>query len=95
VRVDSGVAAGTIVSPYYDPLLAKLIVWDEDRDAATARMLRALAEFEVDGIQTLIPFHRAFLATGQWQRGETGRDLIEDRAWLSTLDPRRSTEAVR
>jgi acetyl-CoA/propionyl-CoA carboxylase biotin carboxyl carrier protein len=85
VRVDSGVEAGGEVSPMYDPMVAKLIVWDADRRQATQRMLRALDEFDIGGLRTLIPFHRALLATDQWERGETCRDLLEDRAWLKTL----------
>jgi len=85
VRVDTGIRAGGEVSPMYDPMVAKLIVWDADRAQATARMLRALDEFEIEGLKTLIPFHRALLETDQWARGETCRDLIEDRKWLKTL----------
>ncbi len=85
VRVDSGVLAGSEITPLYDPMVAKLIVWDADREKATRRMTRALDEFEVEGLKTLIPFHRAVMASGQWDRGETCRDLIEDRAWLKTL----------
>jgi acetyl-CoA/propionyl-CoA carboxylase biotin carboxyl carrier protein len=85
VRVDSGVGEGGEVSPAYDPMVAKLIVWDADRAQATRRMQRALGEFEIEGLRTLIPFHRALLATDQWARGETCRDLLEDRAWLKTL----------
>ena len=85
VRVDSGVQAGDEVSPMYDPMIAKLIVWDADREQATRRMLRALREYEIEGLRTLIPFHRALLATQQWARGETCRDLLEDRDWLKTL----------
>ena len=85
VRVDSGVAAGSSVPPFYDPLLAKLIVWDVGRKAATARMRRALAEFEIEGLKTLIPFHRALLETDEWRRGETCRNLIGDRAWLKAI----------
>src|SRR5271167_4323444 len=85
VRVDSGVQAGSEVSPMYDPMVAKLIVWDADRAQATRRMLRALGEFELDGLKTLIPFHKALLATEQWARGETCRDLLEDKKWLKTL----------
>src|SRR5271167_2662361 len=85
VRVDSGVRAGGEVSPMYDPMVAKLIVWDADRAQATRRMLRALGEFEIEGLKTLIPFHKALLATEQWARGETCRDLLEDRQWLKTL----------
>ena len=82
IRVDSGVERGFTVTPFYDSLLAKVIVWDESREAATTRMLGALAEFEIGGIDTLIPFHRRLLATEQWLRAETARDLLVDRAWL-------------
>jgi acetyl-CoA/propionyl-CoA carboxylase biotin carboxyl carrier protein len=85
VRVDSGVGAGGEVSPMYDPMVAKLIVWDADREQATRRMLRALEEYEIEGLKTLIPFHQALLATEQWAKGETCRDLLEDKAWLKTL----------
>jgi acetyl-CoA/propionyl-CoA carboxylase, biotin carboxylase, biotin carboxyl carrier protein len=85
VRVDSGVGAGGEVSPMYDPMVAKLIVWDSDREQATRRMLRALEEYEIEGLKTLIPFHQALLATEQWAKGETCRDLLEDKKWLKTL----------
>src|SRR5579884_1748258 len=85
VRVDSGVEAGSEISPMYDPMVAKLIVWDIDREGATARMVRALEEYEIGGLVTLIPFHRAILATEQWARAETCRDLIENREWLASL----------
>jgi acetyl-CoA/propionyl-CoA carboxylase biotin carboxyl carrier protein len=87
VRVDSGVEAGSEVTPMYDPMVAKLIVWDVDREHATRRMLRALGEYEVGGLTTLIPFHEAILATEQWDRGETCRDLMEDRDWLKSTAP--------
>ncbi len=85
VRVDSGVGAGGEVSPMYDPMVAKLIVWDADREQATKRMLRALEEYEIEGLKTLIPFHQALLQTEQWAKGETCRDLLEDKDWLKTL----------
>ena len=87
VRVDSGAEAGYEVLPLYDPMIAKLIVWDVDREASTRRMLRALSEFEIGGLRTLIPFHTRLLATPQWQKGETCRDLVEDRAWLKEIAP--------
>ena len=87
VRIDSGVSSGSEITPLYDPMVAKLIVWDNDREAATARMLRALGEFEIGGVTTLIPFHSAVLMTEQWHKGETCRDLIEDKKWLKTLAP--------
>jgi acetyl-CoA/propionyl-CoA carboxylase biotin carboxyl carrier protein len=87
VRVDSGVGRGGEVTPLYDPMVAKLIVWDVDREKATARMLRALGEYEIEGLTTLIPFHQAILATKQWADGETARDLTEDKKWLKTTAP--------
>jgi acetyl-CoA/propionyl-CoA carboxylase, biotin carboxylase, biotin carboxyl carrier protein len=93
VRVDSGVEAGSEISPLYDPMVAKLIVWDRDRQAATARMLRALDEYEIGGVTTLIPFHRALLRSEQWQRGETCRDLLEDPKWLKSLAPEEPSAA--
>jgi acetyl-CoA/propionyl-CoA carboxylase biotin carboxyl carrier protein len=80
VRVDSGIRRGFAVPPFYDSLLAKLIVWDDDRAAATARMLRALGEYEIEGLDTLIPFHRAFLATAEWRDAET-----VDADWLASV----------
>jgi acetyl-CoA/propionyl-CoA carboxylase biotin carboxyl carrier protein len=83
--VDSGVVAGTEITPLYDPMVAKLIVWDADRERATRRMLRALEEYEIEGVKTLIPFHKAIMAAEQWAKGETCRDLIEDKKWLKEL----------
>jgi acetyl-CoA/propionyl-CoA/long-chain acyl-CoA carboxylase, biotin carboxylase, biotin carboxyl carrier protein len=85
VRVDSGVLAGSEITPLYDPMVAKLIVSDADREKATRRMARALNEFQIEGVRTLIPFHKAIMASEQWANGETCRDLIEDRAWLKAL----------
>jgi acetyl-CoA/propionyl-CoA carboxylase, biotin carboxylase, biotin carboxyl carrier protein len=87
VRVDSGVERGSEVTPMYDPMVAKLIVWDVDREKATRRMLRALGEYDSGGLTTLIPFHEAILATEQWAKGETCRDLMEDRDWLKGTAP--------
>ena len=87
VRVDSGLEAGTEVTPLYDPMVAKLITWDVDREKATARMLRALGEYRIEPLTTLIPFHQAILSTEQWAKGETCRDLTEDKKWLKTLAP--------
>ena len=66
VRVDSGVAAGKDVSPDYDSMFAKLVAWGEDREEARARMLRALGEFQIDGIPTTIPFHQWVLDTPEF-----------------------------
>jgi acetyl-CoA/propionyl-CoA carboxylase, biotin carboxylase, biotin carboxyl carrier protein len=85
VRVDSGAEEGYEVLPLYDPMIAKLIVWDVDREASTRRMIRALGEYRIEGLKTLIPFHLALLDTDQWRNGETCRDLVEDKAWLKEL----------
>src|SRR3954463_16794979 len=85
VRVDSGVLSGSEITPLYDPMVAKLIVWDADREKATRRMARALREFEIEGVKTLIPFHKAIMASRQWAEAETCRDLIEDKDWLKGL----------
>ncbi len=87
VRVDSGVGANSDITPMYDPMVSKLIVWDADREQATRRMLRALDEYEIGELKTLIPFHKAILATPQWANAETCHDLIEDREWLKSTGP--------
>ena len=86
--------------PLYDPMVAKLIVWDADREQATQRMLRALSEYEIEGLKTLIPFHEALLRTEQWAKGETCRDLLEDKdvaedARLPTARAPRTTTRTR
>ncbi|UJA18932.1 acetyl-CoA carboxylase biotin carboxylase subunit [Thermoleophilia bacterium SCSIO 60948] len=87
VRVDSGLEAGSEVTPLYDPMVAKLITWDVDRGRATARMIRALDEYRIEPLTTLIGFHKAILATEQWRNAETCRDLVGDRDWLKSLKP--------
>jgi acetyl-CoA/propionyl-CoA carboxylase, biotin carboxylase, biotin carboxyl carrier protein len=94
VRVDAGIGPGSEISPMYDPMVSKLIVWDADREQATARMLRALAEYEIEGLKTLIPFHDALLRTRQWHDAETCRDLVEDRAWLKSTAPEQAPAKV-
>jgi acetyl-CoA/propionyl-CoA carboxylase, biotin carboxylase, biotin carboxyl carrier protein len=93
VRIDSGVRPGSEISPLYDPMVAKLVVWDTDREAATARMLRALDEYEIGGLTTLIPFHKALLSSKQWRKAETCRDLVEDAKWLKSLAPEQPAAA--
>ena len=77
VRVDSGVAAGSEVVGLYDPLIAKLCAWDTDRERARRRMLRALDEFVVEGVTTLIGFHRALLSHPCFIEGSTCHGLVE------------------
>ena len=77
VRVDSGVAEGSEVVGLYDPLIAKLCVLGVDREHARYRMLRALGEYEIGGVTTLVGFHRALLEHDCFAAGETCRGVIE------------------
>jgi acetyl-CoA/propionyl-CoA carboxylase biotin carboxyl carrier protein len=77
VRVDSGVAAGSEISGLYDPMIAKLIVHDTNRETARRRMLRALAEFEIGGVKSLLGFHQALLMHPCFIEGETCHGLVE------------------
>ena len=77
VRVDSGVMGGSEVVGLYDPLVAKLCTHGIDRDHARRRMLRALAEYEIGGVKTLVGFHRALLEHPCFSAGETCRGVTE------------------
>ncbi len=77
VRVDSGVVAGSEISPLYDPMIAKLVVHGVDREHARRRMLRALDELVVGGVKTLIGFHKALLTHPCFIEGETCHGLVE------------------
>ncbi|MCV7505817.1 ATP-grasp domain-containing protein [Micrococcus luteus] len=70
VRMDSGVRTGSVVPGEYDSLLAKLIVWGEDRAQAVARARDALAELRIDGVPTVVPFHRAVLEQDAFTSGD-------------------------
>ncbi len=80
VRVDSGVEAGSEVVDLYDPLLAKVIVHGGDREHARRRMLRALDEYEIGGVTTLLGFHRALLRHPCFVGGGTCRGVVESEA---------------
>ena len=77
VRVDSGVVAGSQVPDLYDPLVAKLIVQGVDREHARRRMLRALGEYEIGGITTLLGFHQALLEHPCFVEGATCHGVVE------------------
>ncbi len=103
VRVDSGVREGSEVVGIYDPLVAKLVVWDTDRERARRRMLRALGEYAIEGVTTLVPFHRALLAHPCFVAGETCFGLVEEiaarveaapAAGPAPLSPRARAEVV-
>ncbi|HZO62329.1 MAG TPA: acetyl-CoA carboxylase biotin carboxylase subunit [Gaiellaceae bacterium] len=94
VRVDSGVEAGSEISPLYDPMVAKLIVHGVDRDHARRRMLRALDEFQVGGVTTLLGFHRALLGHPCFVEGGTCHGVVESEQ-LAQLAERLTEEADR
>jgi acetyl-CoA/propionyl-CoA carboxylase biotin carboxyl carrier protein len=77
VRVDSGVTAGSDVVGLYDPLVAKLVVHGVDREHARRRMLRALGEYEIEGVKTLLGFHRALLEQPCFVEALTCRGIVE------------------
>ncbi len=77
VRVDTGVEEGDEISPFYDPMIAKLIVWDEDRDGALARMRRALADYQVAGLTTNIDFLSRLVACPAFAGADLDTGLIE------------------
>ena len=78
IRVDSGVGAGSVVSEFYDPLIAKLIVHGRDRATTIRSMERALREFRIDGVPTTIPFHRAMLQVPEFLKGDLWTTMIAD-----------------
>jgi acetyl-CoA carboxylase biotin carboxylase subunit len=77
VRVDTHIFPGYEVPPFYDSLLAKLIVWGPDRPSAIARSRRALAEFHVDGVLTNLPFHRGIVTNDAFLNAEVSTNLLD------------------
>jgi acetyl-CoA carboxylase biotin carboxylase subunit len=77
IRVDTGFEAGRTVQPYYDSLLAKLMVWGRDREQALARAGRALAEFEVEGVKTTLGLHRRLLNWEALRHAEVDTEALE------------------
>ena len=77
VRVDSAAFAGWSIPQEYDSLLAKLVVWGQDRDEARARLRRALAEFCVEGVDTTIPFFRLLIEDDEFRRGDYATPTVE------------------
>jgi len=87
VRVDSGVVEGSVISDLYDPMIAKLVVLGADRDHARRRMLRALSEFEVEGVHSLIPIHEAILKHPDFAAGGTLREFVEGGGYARSTAP--------
>jgi pyruvate carboxylase subunit A len=85
VRVDTALARGAAVPPYYDPLVAKVVTHGNDRAMAIARMERALRELVVTGISTNISFHRTVLADEAFRRGDLSTNFIAERRIVETI----------
>lgn len=90
VRLDSGVQAGSVIGGQFDSMLAKLIVTGRDRNEALARSRRALAEFNVEGLATVIPFHRAVVSDPAFIGDEDGFTVHTrwiETEWNNTIEP--------
>jgi len=95
VRVDAGVEEGSVVSPSYDPLLAKLMVVGDDRPTALARLARAMDEFEIGGLQTTLPFHRWLVGRPDFASAEGLSTDYVGRHWRpAELVPRAALRAA-
>ncbi|GAO38202.1 acetyl-CoA carboxylase biotin carboxylase [Sphingomonas changbaiensis NBRC 104936] len=81
VRVDSGLYSGYRIPPYYDSMIAKLIVWGHTREGAIRRLRRALEEFVIEGVKTTIPLHQALLEDPEFQAGDYSIKWLEE--WLA------------
>jgi acetyl/propionyl-CoA carboxylase alpha subunit len=79
VRVDTGVYPGFEITPYYDPMIAKLIVWGETRAQAILRMRRALEEYRIVGVRTNIPFHQTMMDSHRFMGGQFDTRFVEER----------------
>ncbi len=95
VRVDSGVEAGSPVPDIYDPMIAKLIVWDVDRESARRRMIRALDEYVIEGPVTLIGFHRWLFEQEEFIAGGACHELLARMSAEPTSFPDRSRTVTR
>jgi len=79
VRVDTGVYPGFEITPFYDPMIAKLIVWGETRAQAILRMRRALEEYRIVGVRTNIPFHQTMMDSHRFMGGQYDTVFVEER----------------
>ncbi len=84
VRVDTGVYPGFEITPYYDPMIAKLIVWGETRAQAILRMRRALEEYRIVGVRTNIPFHQTMMDSHRFMGGQYDTRFVEERFSMDT-----------
>jgi len=91
VRVDTGVYPGFEISPYYDSMISKLIVWGETRGQAILRMRRALDEYKIVGVKTNIPFHQNLLDQHRFMAGQFDTRFVEERFSMEKAEEGRET----
>ena len=90
VRVDTGVYPGIEITPFYDPMIAKLIVWGETRAQAILRMRRALEEYRIVGVHTNIPFHQTMMDSHRFMGGQYDTRFVEERFTMDDSEGNRS-----
>ena len=91
VRVDTGIYPGFEISPYYDSLISKLIVWGETRAEAILRMRRALEEYKIVGVRTNIPFHQKLMDSHRFMGGQFDTRFVEERFSMEAAEEGKST----
>ena len=94
VRVESGIYEGYEVPIHYDPLVSKLLVWAQTRDEAIVRMRRALSEYDVEGIKTTIPFHKAVMESDAFRSGEFDTGFVDEVFYANYADREHSLRDV-
>uniref|UniRef100_A0A7C3J207 Acetyl-CoA carboxylase biotin carboxylase subunit n=1 Tax=Candidatus Methanomethylicus mesodigestus TaxID=1867258 RepID=A0A7C3J207_9CREN len=94
IRVDGGIYAGYTIPPFYDSLAVKLLTWGRDRNEAIARMSRALDEFVIEGIQTVIPFHKVMMKDEAFIAGHLHTELITERNILDGVKVQAEADAA-
>lgn len=93
VRVDAGVAAGTEVSIYYDPLLGKLVVWGNTRLQACERLASALKEMRIEGIRTTVPLYRELLKDADFRKGTLDVEMLDRKLETRDLEPEPNSDS--
>ncbi len=91
IRVDTGVYPGFEITPYYDPMIAKLIVWGETRGQAILRMRRALEEYRIVGVRTNIPFHQTMMDSHRFMAGQYDTRFVEERFSMEEMEENKQT----
>jgi len=94
VRVDTGVYPGFEISPYYDSMISKLLVWGETRGEAVLRMRRALEEYKILGVKTNIPFHQTLMDSTRFMAGQFDTRFIEERFSMEDAEEGRARQPM-